>query len=152
MKGTVKLQQLVCQGGRFASRRGSARAQWEPERWRALLQLRPGPHRFYSLLPEGLWSQRLTRQPTPSTMSKRFAFKSTAIICCCFSGSSQKQKNRGMQQFSVTPSVRNLLFESPTKLMGRLKKSTRLASSQNVCICRKTTLKIITEVLGDVLI
>lgn len=59
LKGTVKPKQLVCQGGRFPSRRGSVRTLWEPERCRALLQLRPGPHRFYSLFskPSGvsLW-------------------------------------------------------------------------------------------------
>lgn len=78
LKGTVKLQQLVCQSDRFASRRGSVRTQWEPERCRALLQLKPGSHRFYSLLPEAFWSQNLTLQPTQSTMSKIMC---TAKIC-----------------------------------------------------------------------
>ncbi len=73
LKRTVKLQQLVCQGGRFASRRGSVTTQWEPERCRALLQLRAGPHRSYSLLLEAFESQHFTLQPpqkltTPNIM------------------------------------------------------------------------------------
>lgn len=64
-KGTVKLQQLVRHCGRFPSRRGSVRTQWEPEHSRAVLQLRPGPHHVPSLFPEPLWSQ-----PTDSVTLK----------------------------------------------------------------------------------
>lgn len=64
--GTVKLHQLVCHSGRFASRRGSARTQWGTQRCRALVQLRPSPHRFYRLSPEGFWSQHLTLGSTQS--------------------------------------------------------------------------------------